>query len=210
MPPTGPTSPSHSRDTVPPVQKREGKKGNYFPKDSELGMQPTHLYLMSESKIPRPPHSSPQCQNWNNLSAQSLLLPLSLDVTLQGAQGACTPRNLNHGVLALLEPSQRSRAPRSPNHCPRPQSHSRAWPQPLHSGDCTEWHLRQRIWDHNRPWTWGWLKRVRWIAELSLPKLDKAIVKSVLSQPIHVSLQENVSVRVHGGEKKNVKGDSRK
>ena len=27
-------------------------------------------------------------------------------------------------------------------------------------------------------------------------------MKSVLSQPIHVSLQENVSVRVHGGEKK--------
>lgn len=107
--------------------EERGKEGNYFPKDLELGTQPIHLYLMSESKIPRPPHSSPQCQNWNNLSTQSLLLPLSLDVTLHGAQGTCTLRNLNHRVPALLEPSQRSRAPKSPpNHSPRPQSHSRA------------------------------------------------------------------------------------
>ena len=42
MPPTGPISPSHSRDIVPPVLKREGRKGNYFPKDSELGTQPIH------------------------------------------------------------------------------------------------------------------------------------------------------------------------
>lgn len=54
----------------------------------------------------------------------------------------------------------------------------------------TEWHLTIKSLRPQQPQTWGWLKRVMRIAELSRPKLDKVIVKSVLSQPIHVSLRE--------------------
>lgn len=114
-----------------PQSLKERRNGNYFsPQDSELGLWPTYFYLISESKILRPPHPHTRGKTGAILTPKSLSLPLSLDMTLHRAGGVCMPRSKNHGPPASLGPWQVPRVPKVPHAAPAPShrvtDHSRA------------------------------------------------------------------------------------